>query len=144
MTCRQSRAPQLARQLDAVLRRVAQEPSSTLTRKTQSRVAKVTPVDRPVRPLVGAKSWTIYLWVFIWAVVLLDIGFALVNGTTFTQWEANPLAAGLGLYGACLLRLLSMVCAYLLMARAGFPMWGSVATAGIHLFLLAVYVQLLF
>ena len=45
------------------------------------------------------------LWGFIWAVTLLDAGFAYYNGWSFPQWELNPIAVHLGLYGAILLRL---------------------------------------
>jgi hypothetical protein len=45
------------------------------------------------------------LWGFIWAVTLFDACFAYCNGWSFPEWELNPIAVHLGLYGAILLRL---------------------------------------
>jgi hypothetical protein len=45
------------------------------------------------------------LWGFVWAVTLFDAGFAWYNGWSFQEWELNPIAVHLGLYGAILLRL---------------------------------------
>jgi hypothetical protein len=44
------------------------------------------------------------LWAFIWAVTLFDAGFAYYNGWSFQEWELNPIAVHLGLYGAILVR----------------------------------------
>jgi hypothetical protein len=45
------------------------------------------------------------LWGFIWVATLFDAGFAYHNGWSFPEWELNPIAVYLGLYGAILLRL---------------------------------------
>ena len=45
------------------------------------------------------------LWGFVWAVTLFDAGFAYLNGSSFPEWELNPIAVHLGLSGAILLRL---------------------------------------
>jgi hypothetical protein len=45
------------------------------------------------------------LWGFVWAVTLFDAGYAYYYGWSFQEWELNPVAVHLGLYGAILLRL---------------------------------------
>jgi len=42
---------------------------------------------------------------FVWSVTLFDAAFAYHHGQCFEEWELNPLAVRLGLYGAILLRL---------------------------------------
>ena len=42
---------------------------------------------------------------FMWVVTLFDAGFAFYHGWSFPEWELNPIAVHLGLYGAILLRL---------------------------------------
>ena len=45
------------------------------------------------------------LWGFVWAVTVFDAGFAYYHGWSFQEWELNPIAVHLGLYGAIFLRL---------------------------------------
>ncbi len=92
-------------------------------------------------------KWFLPIWLFIFAVAVLDAGFAWVNRDSMTTWEMNPIMRMLvGTHGpmaAIATRLLSVVFGLVVAALAQ-RIWRALATGligGAHLALLAVYAQ---
>jgi hypothetical protein len=87
----------------------------------------------------------LWLKVFVWSVVLLDVGYCYSNRHTFADWEDNPIAASLGPSGAMIFRL-ATISAFALLVRLlsrQRRLWAWIFIAGIHAALLVQYVRLL-
>ena len=78
------------------------------------------------------------LWGFIWAVTLFDAGFAYYHRASFAEWELNPIAVHLGLYGAIFLRL-GGICFAGVVARWVKGKWFPSTIAGINAGVLVFY-----
>jgi hypothetical protein len=92
-------------------------------------------------------KWFIIVWMFIFAVAILDAGFAWVHRDSMASWELNPvmrnLAGAWGPAAAIALRLLSVAFGVVVVSRARRG-WRVVATScvgGMHVALLMVYAE---
>jgi hypothetical protein len=90
-------------------------------------------------------KWFIVVWLFIFAVTVLDAGFAWVHRDSMTSWEMNPvmslLAGAWGPAAAIALRLLTVAFGVVVVSLAR-TVCRSIATGFIgsmHVALLMVY-----
>ena len=92
-------------------------------------------------------KWFVVVWLFIFAVAVLDAGFAWVHRDSMTSWEMNPamrlLAGACGPAAAIVLRLLTVTFGVVVVSLAH-TVWRSIATGCIgsmHVALLMVYAE---
>ena len=81
-----------------------------------------------------------FSWIVIGLVTLFDVGFALAHKESFSQWELNPLARSMGIYGASAYRIVSVLLAARVISKSQWKWGATIAVLLIHLGLVGWYV----